>query len=165
LSPRGTRNSAGCRWSASDGAAVAAGAAASPTVDSVGAVSDGSEFAARLYAAINARDREAIEALTAPDIVVKTTVEAYRGPEALLEWMDEGDDAFDDFTVDLLEVEELGGRVVASMRQRGRGKASGAEVDNLLTHVWTLRDGRGISLQSFAQHEDAVRYAQDRERA
>jgi ketosteroid isomerase-like protein len=145
--------------------AVAAGAAASPTVDSVGAVSEGSEFAARLYAAINARDREAIEALTAPDIVIKTTVEAYRGPEALLEWMDEGDDAFDDFTVELLEVEELGGRVVASMRQRGRGKASGAEVDNLLTHVWTLRDGRGISLQSFAQHEDAVRYAQDRERA
>jgi ketosteroid isomerase-like protein len=123
-------------------------------------VSKGSEFAARMYAAINARDREAIKALTAPDIVVKTTVEAYRGPEALLEWMDEGDDAFDDFTVDLLEVEELGGRVVASMRQRGRGRASGAEVDNRLTHVWTLRDGRGITLQSFAQHEDAVRYAQ-----
>jgi ketosteroid isomerase-like protein len=123
-------------------------------------VSDGSEFAARLYAAINARDREAIKALTAPDIVVKTTVEAYRGPEALLEWMDEGDDAFDDFTVELLEVEELRGRVVASMRQRGRGKASGAEVDNSLTHVWTLRDGLAISLQSFARHEDAVRYAQ-----
>jgi ketosteroid isomerase-like protein len=128
-------------------------------------VSDGSEFAARVYAAINGRDREAIKALTAPDIVVKTTVEAYRGPEALLEWMDEGDDAFDDFTVDLLEVEELGGRVVVSMRQRGRGKASGAEVDNRLTHVWTLREGRGISLQSFAQHEEAVRYAQDSERA
>jgi ketosteroid isomerase-like protein len=123
-------------------------------------VAQGSEFAARIYAAINARDREAIKALTAPDIVVKTTVEAYSGPEALLGWLDEGDEAFDDFTVELLEVEELGGRVVVSMRQRGRGRVSGAEVDNLLTHVWTLRDGRGISLQSFAQHEDAVRYAQ-----
>jgi ketosteroid isomerase-like protein len=123
-------------------------------------VSEGSEFAARLYAAINARDREAIKALTAPDIVVKTTVESYRGPEALLGWLDEGDDAFDDFTVELLEVEELAGHVVVSMRQRGRGKASGAEVDNRLTHVWTLRDARAISLQSFAQHEDAVRYAQ-----
>jgi ketosteroid isomerase-like protein len=123
-------------------------------------VSDGGEFAARVYAAINARDREAIKALTAPDVVVKTTVEAYRGPEALLEWMDEGDDAFDDFTIELLEVEELAGRVVVSMRQRGRGKASGAEVDNSLTHVWALRDGLAISLQSFARHEDAVRYAQ-----
>jgi ketosteroid isomerase-like protein len=127
-------------------------------------VAEGSEFAARLYAAINARDRGAIKALTAPDLVVATTVEAYRGPEALLEWLDEGDDSFDDFTVELLEVEELAGRVVVSMRQRGRGKASGAEVDDRITHVWTLRDGRAIRLQSFAHHEDAVRYAQRRER-
>jgi ketosteroid isomerase-like protein len=126
---------------------------------SFGAVSTGSEFAARVYAAINARDRDAIKALTAPDIVVKTTVEAYRGPEALIDWLDEGDDAFHDFTVELIEVEELGGHVVVSMRQRGRGKASGAEVDNRLTHVWTLRDGRGISLQSFSERDDALRHA------
>ena len=126
--------------------------------DSFGAVAEGSEFVARLYAAVNARDREAIRALTAPDIVVGTTVEAYRGPEALLEWLDEGDDALDEFTVELLQVEELGGRVMASMRQRGRGKASGAEVDDRITHVWTLRDGRAIGLQSFADRDDAVAY-------
>jgi ketosteroid isomerase-like protein len=127
---------------------------------SFGSVPEGSEFVARVYAAINARDREAIHALSSPDIVVATTVEAYRGPEALLEWLDEGDDAFDDFTVDLLEVEELAGRVLASMRQRGRGKASGAEVEHSFTHVWTLRDGRAVRLQSFADREDAVRYVQ-----
>jgi len=115
---------------------------------------------AGVYAAVNARDREAIKALCAPDMVVRTTVEAYRGAGALLEWMDEGDDAFDDFTVELLEVEELAGHVVASMRQRGRGKASGAEVDDRFSHVWTLRDGRAIGLQSFADRDDAVRYAQ-----
>jgi ketosteroid isomerase-like protein len=123
-------------------------------------VLEGSEFAARVYAAINARDRAAINALSSPDIVVATTVEAYRGPEALLEWLDEGDDAFDDFTVELLEVEELAGRVVASMRQRGRGKTSGAEVEHRFTHVWTLRDGCAVSLQSFADRADAVRYVQ-----
>jgi ketosteroid isomerase-like protein len=123
-------------------------------------VPEGSEFAARIYAAVNARDRGAIKALSAPDIVVATTVEAYSGPEALLEWLDEGDDAFDDFTVELLEVEELAGRVVVSMRQRGRGKVSGAEVDHRFTHVWTVRDGRAIRLESFANRDDAVRYAQ-----
>jgi ketosteroid isomerase-like protein len=122
-------------------------------------VPEAGEFAARLYAAVNARDREVIKALSAPDIVIATTVEAYRGPEALLEWMDEGDDAFDDFYVELLEVEELAGHVVASMRQRGRGKASGAEVDNHFTHVLTLRDGRATRLQSFAHRDDAIRYA------
>jgi ketosteroid isomerase-like protein len=123
-------------------------------------VSDGREFAARIYAAVNAGDRGAIRALSAPDLVVGTTVEAYRGREALLEWMAEGDDVFDDFAIDVLEVEELDGHVVVSMRQRGRGKASGAEVDDRLTHVWTLRDGRAIRLQSFARHHDAVSYAQ-----
>ena len=127
--------------------------------DSFGAVPEGSEFAARVYAAINARDRGAIKALCAPDIVVGTTVEAYRGPEAVLDWLDEGDDAFDDFSVELLEVEELAGHVVVSMRQRGRGKASGAEVDHRFTHVWTLRDGRAIRMQSFANRDDALRYA------
>jgi ketosteroid isomerase-like protein len=122
-------------------------------------VPEGSKFAARVYAAINARDRAAIRALTAPDIVVGTTVEAYRGPEAVLDWMDEGDDVFDDFSIEVLEVEELGGHVVVSMRQRGRGKVSAAEVDDHITHVWTLRAGRGISLRSFADHADAVRYA------
>jgi ketosteroid isomerase-like protein len=122
-------------------------------------VSEASDFAARIYAAINARDRRAIGELCAPDIVVSTTVEAYRGPEAVLEWLDEGDDAFSDFTVELLEVEELGGHVLASMRQRGRGKASGAEVDHRFTHVWTVRDGRATTMRSFAHHDDAVRYA------
>jgi ketosteroid isomerase-like protein len=128
-------------------------------------VAAGSEFAARVYAAINARDREAIRALSAPDIVFATAVETHRGPEALLEWMDEGDDAFDDFVVELLAVEELGGNVVASMRQRGRGKASGAEVELPFTHVWTVRDDRAVRVQSFTDHDDAVRYARRREGA
>jgi len=111
-----------------------------------------------MYAAVNSRDREAIRALTAPDIVVETTVEAYRGPEALLAWMDEGDDVFEDFTVELLDVEELDGFVVASMRQRGRGTTSGAEVEDHITHVWTLQDGRATGLRSFAEREEAIQY-------
>jgi ketosteroid isomerase-like protein len=128
--------------------------------DSFRRMPDGRDFAGRMYAAINARDRGVIRSLCAHDLVVGTTVEAYRGPEAVLEWLDEGDDAFDDFSVELLEVEELAGQVLVTMRQRGRGKASGADVDNRLTHVWTLRDGRGTRLKSFAHHDDAVRYAQ-----
>jgi alpha,alpha-trehalase len=127
--------------------------------DSFGRMPVGGDFAARMYAAINARDRGVIRSLCAPDLVVGTTVEAYRGPEAVLEWLDEGDDAFDDFSVELLEVEEVRGQVLVTMRQRGRGKASGADVDNHLTHVWTLRDGRGTRLKSFAHRDDAVRYA------
>ena len=120
---------------------------------------EGSEFAERIYAAFNARDRETITALSAPDMIFTSTVETHRGPGALLEWMDEGDNAFDDFVVELLEVEEVAGNVVVSMRQRGRGKASGADVDLPFTHVWTLRDGRATRVQSFTDHDEAARYA------
>ena len=123
-------------------------------------MTEGREFAERIYAAINARDRDAIRALSAPDVVFTSTVETHRGPEALLEWMDEGDDAFVDFVVELIAIEEVGGHVLVSMRQRGRGKTSGAEVDLPFTHVWTLRDGRAIRVQSFTEREDAVRYAE-----
>jgi ketosteroid isomerase-like protein len=128
-------------------------------------VPEASEFAACVYAAINARDREAIRALSAPDIVVATTVEEFHGPEAVLAWMDDGDEAFEDFGVDVLGVEEIGEDVVVLMRQHGRGKTSGAVVDKRFTHVWTLRDGRAIRLQSFGEHEEARRYAEERNRA
>jgi uncharacterized protein len=149
----------GIRWHARQRPRECGSVRAVPPI-ALGQVPEGTEFVERVYAAINARDREAIKALSAPDIVVGTTVEAYRGADALLEWLDEGDDAFDDFSIELLEVEDLAGHVVASMRQRGRGKASGAEVDHRFTHVWTLQDGRAIRVQSFAQRDDAVRYAQ-----
>jgi ketosteroid isomerase-like protein len=122
-------------------------------------VEGGREFAGRVYAAINARDRDAIRSVTAPDFVMATTVETHRGPEALLEWMKDGDDVFDDFVVELLEVEEVGRNVVVSMHQRGRGKASGADVVLPFTHVWTVRDGRAVRVQSFTDHHEAMRYA------
>jgi uncharacterized protein len=125
----------------------------------LGAVSADTDFLRRVYAALNARDREAIAALTAPDIVFTTTVETHRGREGLLAWVEDGDETFDDFTVELQDAVELGGHVVASVRQRGRGRASGAEVDHSFTHVWTVRDGIARSLRSFTDREDAVRYA------
>jgi hypothetical protein len=47
---------------------------------------EASDFAARVYAAINSNDREAVRALSDPDLVIGTTVVAYRGQDALLGW-------------------------------------------------------------------------------
>jgi ketosteroid isomerase-like protein len=53
--------------------------------------------------------------------------------------------------------------VVISVLERARGKVSGAVVDHPFIHVWTIRDGRGTTLRSFADREDAVRYAHGEE--
>jgi hypothetical protein len=68
------------------------------------------------------------------------------------------DDAFEDFTIELLEVEEFAGHVVASMRQRGRGE--GERGGGGGPHHARLDPGerRAIRLQSSAQREDAIRY-------
>jgi len=52
---------------------------------------------------------------------------------------------------------------VTSVRQRGRGRTSGVDVDYVFTHVWTLRDGLGAEMRAFTDRDDALRYAARRE--
>jgi ketosteroid isomerase-like protein len=48
-------------------------------------------------------------------------------------------------------------RVLVFSREGGRGKESGAEVQTHLTaHLWTLRDGKAIRMQSYWERADAL---------
>jgi ketosteroid isomerase-like protein len=48
-------------------------------------------------------------------------------------------------------------RVLVFSREGGRGKGSGAEVETHLTaHLWTLRDGKAIRMQSYWERADAL---------
>jgi uncharacterized protein len=49
-----------------------------------------------------------------------------------------------------------GDHVVALTRYRGVGKGSGASVDTRGAHVWTLRDGKVIRLEVFADRSRAL---------
>src|SRR6476646_5643311 len=49
------------------------------------------------------------------------------------------------------------GQVLVFSREGGRGKGSGAEVETHPTaHLWTLRDGLAIRMQSYWEREDAL---------
>jgi ketosteroid isomerase-like protein len=53
-----------------------------------------------------------------------------------------------------------GDRVIVDLYQRGRGKGSGAEVENRPGQIWTFRDGlvvRWDNFTSFAEALDAAR--------
>jgi ketosteroid isomerase-like protein len=50
-------------------------------------------------------------------------------------------------------------RVVVLARYRGRGKTSGATVDTIGAHVWTLRDGEVVRLEIFSSREKALESA------
>jgi ketosteroid isomerase-like protein len=58
--------------------------------------------------------------------------------------------------VEAEEYVEVGDNVVVLARYRGRGRGSGAEVDQEGAHVFKLRDGKVVRLEIFASREKAM---------
>jgi ketosteroid isomerase-like protein len=48
-----------------------------------------------------------------------------------------------------LELEPVGERVLARVRQTGRFRATGIDVDVTYFHLWSFRGGRAIRFQAF----------------
>jgi ketosteroid isomerase-like protein len=65
-------------------------------------------------------------------------------------------DAFDEFRIEPLEVTEQADKLIASVRQSGRGRGSGVEIAVEIAHVWTVRDGQAIRLESFPNVASAL---------
>jgi len=59
---------------------------------------------------------------------------------------------------------ETGEHVVAVLRSRGTGKASGVDVEGEIAHLWRMRDGKAVCFEAYASREDALRAAEERER-
>jgi ketosteroid isomerase-like protein len=52
-----------------------------------------------------------------------------------------------------------GDSVVVLTRYRGRGKVSGASVDTIGAHVWTLREGKVVRLTIYSSRDKALEAA------
>lgn len=59
------------------------------------------------------------------------------------------------------EFADLGDRVVVTVRFRMRGRGSGIEVDARLYDVFTLRDGKIVRMDQFAERSEALEAAGD----
>jgi ketosteroid isomerase-like protein len=81
----------------------------------------------------------------------------YRGHEGVREafriWMG----AFEDYRQELDELIDVGDdHVVVVLRECGRGKGSGVEVERLTVGAWTFREGRAIRIRFYDTKEDAL---------
>jgi len=65
-------------------------------------------------------------------------------------------DSFDEFRVEPEQVVQRGNDLVAVVRQSGRGRASGVEIEIRLAHVWTVEDGRAVRWEAIANPHDAL---------
>jgi ketosteroid isomerase-like protein len=114
--------------------------------------------------AFNARDVEALIALTDPDVeyhpALRTAVAgptAYRGHEGLRSWFDD----FDEVWGDQIRIEpnayfDLGEQTLMSYVLWGRGRSSGAEVTMDFTQVIKWRDSLILYSKVYTDRDEAL---------
>src|SRR5918994_3091431 len=81
------------------------------------------------------------------------------GPEEFIQATEEALEAFEDYRVEAEEFIDAGEAVVVSVRISGRGRASGAELEMRLAHLWVLRNGKVIRGDVYRTIEEALESA------
>ena len=100
------------------------------------------------------------------NIVIRNVAEMpdpgpYRGYEGVREWLNNIFEVIDQARFELEETIEVGDgeTVVTAQRCLGPARHTRLDVDYLWTAVWTIRDGRVLSAQGYANHADALEAA------
>jgi ketosteroid isomerase-like protein len=113
--------------------------------------------------AFNRGDVDAVLALAAPDVEVYAPPDSpnpgrYVGQEEYLRWSAQWLEAWETFTLDVLDIEAVDDRhVVAAVRQNGRGRLSGLEVTMAGAHLYEIdADGKIVRFQLYDERERAL---------
>jgi len=120
------------------------------------------ELARRGYEAFTTGDPAGVVGFLDAEIEVHDFAEmpdaaVYHGPEGFLAIIANTLEEFDDFR---LEAEEFSApddeHVLVLVRQGGRGKESGADVEARVVHLWRIRDGKAVELWLYGSREEAL---------
>ena len=85
--------------------------------------------------------------------------QTYEGLDGAREFMSAWLDAWEDWHLDVEELHDGGDKVVAIVRQRGRSKSTGLEVDMSFAQVFTLQDGLVTRMQMYAEPAEGLQAA------
>ena len=108
--------------------------------------------------------REQIKDLVSPEIEWQgprefpDLAETVYGYDGMARYAAKIAEALDDYRMVPERFIDAGGdHVLVFSREGGRGKGSGAEVQTHLTaHLWTLKDGKAVRMQSYWERADAL---------
>jgi ketosteroid isomerase-like protein len=102
-------------------------------------------FLERIAPEFQVRDRD-----TSPDR------ETRHGKEGIMQLFASYMEAFDALQLEPEEFIHAGDQIVVCLRQRVRGKGSGAEVEGRIAHAWTLRGTEVLRLQIYKDKDSAL---------
>jgi ketosteroid isomerase-like protein len=83
----------------------------------------------------------------------------YVGHDGMVAWLAEFAESWSSFELDVERFVDAGDRVVALLRLRAVGAASGVELDRGDALVWTFRDGQMTRMDYFNSHAQGLEAA------
>jgi ketosteroid isomerase-like protein len=124
--------------------------------------SDHLDTVRRLADAVNRGDRKAAFGAMAPDVIWNATGELvdqplhYNGREQVWGYLRSLDESFEELSVELESVEEVGKLVVARVHLHVTGRASGAAADFIFSSVARFAEGRIARVENYNDHDEAM---------
>jgi ketosteroid isomerase-like protein len=126
------------------------------------------EIVRRVYEAVDRGDAETVLALYDPNIEWEFAQspfrglfkhDVYRGRDGLRSFIRERyEEAWSTIEDELVELIGAGERVISVITTRGRGRASGVEVEMTHAGIWTIRAGKIVRVE-WMSHEEALEAA------
>jgi ketosteroid isomerase-like protein len=129
------------------------------------------ELVRRALDAYQRGDYEALLAFMHPEVEVYSTPELANpveavGREAWLRWIGDWLEVWESFEIEALAIDSVGDHhVIADMRQYGKGKGSGIEVELRVTYMFDIRDGVATRYHLYPDREQALAAARKGESA
>jgi ketosteroid isomerase-like protein len=114
-------------------------------------------------AAYNERGPEAILTLIDPDFVavipssLSVEPDSYRGVEGMRRYFELWSEVMDEVRFLAKEFIDAGDRIVVPFRVVARSRETGLELDQHAVQVWTIRDGRALSVEAYPTKAEALR--------
>jgi ketosteroid isomerase-like protein len=106
-----------------------------------------------------------LEAILAPDFVWDMSKfrgwpeqQIYEGVDEARRFIRDWSAEFDDWEIEVEALHDAGGdKVVGVARQRGRSRTSGLPVEMRYAQVYTLRDGKEVRMEMYADPAEALK--------
>jgi ketosteroid isomerase-like protein len=122
------------------------------------------DLARRGYEAFNRGDMDAVLDLLDTDVEVRESEEVpdagvHHKHAGFLANLGEWEAVLGRVHLEPQEFVVSGDRLLVMVRVSGRGQASGATFEQLQAHVWTVRAGKAVRLEFFADRAEAERAA------